>query len=59
MISGTGLVLVTVLGFLVVWTTLTTVMRSPRSVTQVIADTERESARAVARRTVSPSRRSG
>jgi hypothetical protein len=57
MISGTGLALVTVLGFLVVWTTLTTVMRSPRSIAKVIADTEKDTARAVARQAESPARR--
>ncbi len=48
-LSFTGLAWVSVLGFLVLSVGLTVVMRSPRSLSQVIADAETEPTRGVAR----------
>ncbi len=50
-LSWTGLGWLSLLGFLALSTTLTLVMRSSRSVGQVIADTEAEPAPVVASRT--------
>ncbi|MBN2368958.1 MAG: hypothetical protein JXO72_00555 [Vicinamibacteria bacterium] len=58
-LSGAGLALMSVLGFFVLWTLLAAFMRSPLSVAQVIADADREPARAFAGQSESPSGRYG